>query len=155
MVFSPDGARCAFLILPLRSITDSSLVHSLYCGFENAIEIFDVNTPGAAGFRLATTATRGSRNGQKGTVLLLVRLLSSLRQANVRSPSGIISTLAFSSPDPLSPDSPSFLAAGSYSGSIGLYDPSSPTPLFDLLTPSQKGGVTKVCSLLPFSNEWS
>lgn len=63
---------------------------------------------------------------------------------------GIISTLAFSSPDPLAPSSSPFLAAGSFSGSIGLYDPSSPAPLFDLLTPSQKGGVTKVRSFFLF-----
>ncbi|GAA5974258.1 hypothetical protein JCM11641_003361 [Rhodosporidiobolus odoratus] len=102
MAFSPDGT-------------------SLCCGFENAIEIFDVATPGAAGFRLNTTPTRGSRNGQKG----------------------IVSTLAFSSPDLSSPGS-HYLAAGSFSGSIGLYDPSSPSPLFNLLQPSQTGGVTKV-----------
>ncbi|GAA6037253.1 hypothetical protein JCM8097_008645 [Rhodosporidiobolus ruineniae] len=102
MAFSPDGS-------------------SLCCGFENAIEIFDVASPGAAGFRLNTIPTRSSRDGQKG----------------------IISSLAFSSPDPASPGS-HFLAAGSFSGTIGLYDPSSRTPLFDLLYPSQKGGVTKI-----------
>ncbi|GAA6011352.1 hypothetical protein JCM10207_008310 [Rhodosporidiobolus poonsookiae] len=102
MAFSPDGT-------------------SLYCGFENAIEVFDVASPGAEGFRIHTVPTRSSRDGQKG----------------------IISSLAFSSPDPASPGSHT-LAAGSFSGSVGLYDPSSPTPLFDLLFPSQRGGVTQL-----------
>ena len=39
---------------------------SLYCGFENAVEIFDVARPGEAGFRMQTTPTRSSRSGQKG-----------------------------------------------------------------------------------------
>ncbi|GAA5855811.1 hypothetical protein JCM8547_000366 [Rhodosporidiobolus lusitaniae] len=90
---------------------------SLYCGFDNAIEIFDVSVPGAAGFRLNTSKTRSSRDGQKG----------------------IVSSLASSYSN-----SSHFLAAGTFSGSIGLYDPSSPTPLFDLLYPSQRGGVTKL-----------
>ncbi|GJN87330.1 hypothetical protein Rhopal_000279-T1 [Rhodotorula paludigena] len=63
MAFAPNGA-------------------SLYCGFENAIEILDVGSPGA----------QGSKEGQK----------------------------------------------------VGLYDPSQPNPLVDLLWPSQRGGVTKV-----------
>ncbi|GAA5953422.1 hypothetical protein JCM10213_003079 [Rhodosporidiobolus nylandii] len=96
---------------------------SLYCGFENAIEIFDVSVPGAAGFRLPTIATRSSRSGQKG----------------------IISCLAISPP---SSSAGSFLAAGSYGsgGAVGLYDPSAPAKaaLFSLLQPSQKGGVTQV-----------
>lgn len=40
--------------------------HSLYCGFENAIEVFDVGRPGEEGFRMHTTPTRSSRQGQKG-----------------------------------------------------------------------------------------
>ncbi|GAA6050921.1 hypothetical protein NBRC10513_000853 [Rhodotorula toruloides] len=100
MAFSPDGSR-------------------LCCGFENAFEIFDVSQPGAEGYRLHTTPTRSSRQGQKG----------------------IISSLAFSPPDS---SSNSLLAAGSFSGSVGLYDISSPTPLTHLLQPSQHGGVTKL-----------
>ena len=38
----------------------------LYCGFEDAIEVFDVNYPGE-GTRLATTPSRKSRDGLKGT----------------------------------------------------------------------------------------
>ncbi|GAA5925713.1 hypothetical protein JCM3775_001481 [Rhodotorula graminis] len=101
MSFSPDGA-------------------SLYCGFDNAIEIFDVGRPGDEGYRLKTTRTRSSRDGQKG----------------------IISSLAFSGADPSSGSS--CLAAGSFSGSVGLYDPSAHSPLIDLLVPSQRGGITKL-----------
>ncbi|GAA5852394.1 hypothetical protein JCM9279_001188 [Rhodotorula babjevae] len=101
MSFSPDGT-------------------SLYCGFDNAIEIFDVGRPGDEGYRLKTTRTRSSRDGQKG----------------------IISSLAFSGPDPSTGSS--CLAAGSFSGSVGLYDPSATSPLIDLLVPSQRGGITKL-----------
>lgn len=55
-----------------RSFLDS---HSLYCGFENAIEIFDVGSPGAEGYRLHTTPTRSSREGQKGAIRCLLYLL--------------------------------------------------------------------------------
>ncbi|KAG0667584.1 hypothetical protein C6P46_000121 [Rhodotorula mucilaginosa] len=101
MAFSPDSS-------------------SLYCGFENAIEIFDVARPGVAGFRMQTTPTRSSRSGQKG----------------------VISSLAFSPYDQTS--GTALLAAGSFSGSVGLYDPSMQKPLVNLLFPSQKGGVTKL-----------
>lgn len=37
----------------------------LYCGFENAIEVFDVLNPGE-GERIKTTFTRRERGGQKG-----------------------------------------------------------------------------------------
>ncbi|GAA6014510.1 hypothetical protein JCM8202_001564 [Rhodotorula sphaerocarpa] len=101
MTFSPDGS-------------------SLYCGFENAIEVFDVGRPGEEGFRMHTTPTRSSRQGQKG----------------------IISSLAFS--PPATATGSSLLAAGSFSGTVGLYDPSLHKPLVILLFPSQRGGVTKV-----------
>ncbi|GAA6062623.1 hypothetical protein JCM10212_000285 [Sporobolomyces blumeae] len=98
MAFSPDGS-------------------GLYCGFENAIEIFDVAQSGAEGFRLATTPNRSSREGQKG----------------------LISTLDFSPSH-----GAGLLAAGSFSGTIGLYDPSSSAPLVGLLPSTNRGGVTKV-----------
>ncbi|KAM0754411.1 WD40 repeat-like protein [Meredithblackwellia eburnea MCA 4105] len=105
--FSPDGS-------------------SLYCGYENAIEIFDVNVPGVSSARrLRTTPTRSSKDGQKG----------------------IISTL---SPTPAS-TSPGteLLAAGSFSGSVGLYDLTiGETGALVGLIPAdekgQRGGVTKV-----------
>ncbi|GAA6005168.1 hypothetical protein JCM11491_002601 [Sporobolomyces phaffii] len=90
---------------------------SLYCGFENAIEIFDVSRPGEEGFRLKTTPTRTSRAGQKG----------------------LISALDFSP----SHDT-SLLAAGSFTGTIGLYDPSAQSALVGLLPTTQRGGITKV-----------
>jgi len=42
----------------------------LYCGFEDAIEVFDINYPGE-GTRLATTPSRKSRDGLKGIVSAL------------------------------------------------------------------------------------
>jgi len=42
----------------------------LYCGFEDAIEVFDVNYPGE-GTRLATTPSRKSRDGLKGIISAL------------------------------------------------------------------------------------
>ncbi|GAA5933868.1 WD40 repeat domain-containing protein [Sporobolomyces koalae] len=98
MRFSPDGT-------------------SLYCGFDNAIEILDVSRPGEAGFRLKTTPNRTSRTGQKG----------------------LISALDFSPSE-----GAMLLAAGSFSGTIGLYDPSSSTPLSGILRSTHRGGVTQV-----------
>ncbi|KAI0250071.1 WD40-repeat-containing domain protein [Lactifluus subvellereus] len=42
----------------------------LYCGFENAIEVFDLNYPGE-GTRLATTPSKKSRDGLKGIISAL------------------------------------------------------------------------------------
>ncbi|KAI9459342.1 hypothetical protein HD554DRAFT_2136882 [Boletus coccyginus] len=64
----------------------------LYCGFEDTIEIFDVQRPGE-GERLPTTPTKKSKDGLKG----------------------IISTLAFSY-------SPEYYAAGSLSPASRVYD---------------------------------
>lgn len=38
----------------------------LYCGFENAIEAFDIHRPGE-GVRLPTTPSKKSKDGLKGT----------------------------------------------------------------------------------------
>lgn len=38
----------------------------LYCGFEGAIECFDVAEPGSEGVRHALTPSRKAKNGQKG-----------------------------------------------------------------------------------------
>ncbi|CAO3670891.1 unnamed protein product [Umbelopsis ramanniana] len=67
---------------------------SIYCGYENMIQVFDTNRPGQAIHKITTTPTRKSKNGQKG----------------------IISSLAFS------PDYSGLLAAGTYNRNIGLYD---------------------------------
>jgi len=42
----------------------------LYCGFEDAIEVFDLNCPGE-GTRLATTPSKKSRDGLKGVISAL------------------------------------------------------------------------------------
>ncbi|KAH9819500.1 WD40-repeat-containing domain protein [Melampsora americana] len=67
---------------------------SLYASHECAIEIFDISRPGCPGERYKTSPTRRSRDGQKG----------------------IISTLA------ADPTHTGLLAAGSFSGQIGIYD---------------------------------
>jgi WD40 repeat protein len=91
---------------------------SIYCGYENMIQVFDTSRPGStAVLKISTTPTRKSRMGQKG----------------------IISSLAFS------PDYSGLLAAGSYSKNIGLYDTSS-GEICSLLG-GLDGGVTQVCTL--------
>lgn len=49
-----------------------ALLYRLYCGFENAIEILEVGSPGKEGFRLHTSATRSSKDGQKGAEIALI-----------------------------------------------------------------------------------
>ncbi|ORY74295.1 WD40-repeat-containing domain protein [Leucosporidium creatinivorum] len=88
----------------------------LYCGFENAIEILDIAQPGSEGIRLHTSPTRSSRSGQKG----------------------IMSSLAFS------PDYSGILAAGSFNGTIGLYDTTCKNVLVRLLRSEATGGITKL-----------
>lgn len=120
MVFSLDGSK-------------------LYCGFENAIEDFDVSAPGAEGVRVQTSPTRSSRSGQKGEVYnnTLVNSFSHINNL------GIISSLAFS------PDGSGILAAGSFNGTIGLYDTTDPKcTLIKLLKSQSEAGITKVCFYL-------
>ncbi|KAM0788492.1 hypothetical protein ACM66B_001624 [Microbotryomycetes sp. NB124-2] len=88
----------------------------LYCGFENAIEVFQVGQPGAAGQRIHTSPSRASRQGQKG----------------------IISSLAFR------PDNSGLLAAGSLSGTVGLYDTTRDNTLIKLIKVPRGKGVTMV-----------
>lgn len=64
----------------------------IYCGYENMIEIFDVQRPGQASSKIPTIPNRKSKQGQKG----------------------IISCLDFSVDG--------LYAAGSYSQSVGIYD---------------------------------
>ncbi|CDH57186.1 telomerase cajal body protein 1-like [Lichtheimia corymbifera JMRC:FSU:9682] len=64
----------------------------IYCGYENMIEIFDVQRPGQASAKIPTIPNRKSKQGQKG----------------------IISCLDFSVDG--------LYAAGSYSQSVGIYD---------------------------------
>lgn len=58
-----------------RQIAPNSLsfnvsADKLYCGFEDAIEVFDLNYPGS-GTRLATTPSKKSRDGLKGIISAL------------------------------------------------------------------------------------
>ncbi|KDE03416.1 hypothetical protein MVLG_06082 [Microbotryum lychnidis-dioicae p1A1 Lamole] len=96
MVFTPDGSH-------------------LICGYDNALEIFDVSLPGAEGIRIPTSPTKKSRSGQKG----------------------IISSLT------ISPDA-TLVAAGSFSGSVGLYDLTLDAKLIKVIRTNERGGVTQV-----------
>jgi hypothetical protein len=88
----------------------------LYCGFENAIEVFDVSHPGYGNSdRIKTSFTRKERGGQKG----------------------IISALAFSAHYPGS------YAAGSFVGSVVLYDEDT-TGATGVLEGVVGGGVTQI-----------
>ncbi|KAF4571068.1 hypothetical protein EYR36_008395 [Pleurotus pulmonarius] len=84
-----------------HSLAFTPTMSSLYCGFEDAIEIFDLSMPGHPGTRLQTSPSKKSKDGIKG----------------------IVSALAFT---PYSPEG-SWFAAGSLSQSaynICLYDQS-------------------------------
>ncbi|KAI8053738.1 WD40-repeat-containing domain protein [Syncephalis plumigaleata] len=65
----------------------------IYAGYENMIEVFHIDRPGNESSKYATTPSRRSRQGQKG----------------------LISSLAFN------PDRSGVYAAGSFTGSIGIY----------------------------------
>jgi hypothetical protein len=47
------------------------LISRLYCGFEDAIEVFDVARPGDEGTRLHTTPMKKSKDGLRGIVAAL------------------------------------------------------------------------------------
>ncbi|KAJ4474393.1 WD40-repeat-containing domain protein [Lentinula aciculospora] len=53
-----------------QSLTFNLTAQKLYCGFENAIEIFNVAYPGQ-GTRLATTPNKSSKDGLKGLISAL------------------------------------------------------------------------------------
>jgi len=98
----------------------------IYCGHENAIEIFDFSRDGEAGTRISTTPNRKSREGQKG----------------------IISDLA------ISPSMPSVLAAASFSRNVALYDISSPDEAACMQVFTATGaGTTQVslCGILSYT----
>ncbi|KAM5541025.1 hypothetical protein V8D89_005336 [Ganoderma adspersum] len=84
----------------------------LYCGFEDAIEVFDIHRPGE-GTRLRTTPSKKSRDGLKGKFsrTSLPRLKTQTYSMQCLS-AGIVSALAFA------PDvSSDVYAAGSFSPS--------------------------------------
>ncbi|WVQ74053.1 hypothetical protein IAR50_003636 [Cryptococcus sp. DSM 104548] len=77
-----------------HSLTFNASATKMYCGFESAIEIFDVANPGYnTSTRFKTSVTRSSKDGQRG----------------------IISALSFN------PDGSGLFAAGSYDGTVALY----------------------------------
>ena len=123
-------------------------VSRLYCGFEDAIEIFDVQRPGQ-GERLPTTPSKKSRDGLRGeaprtssstdiTVPSHVRTL-------LRRDIGVVSALAFSY-------SPEYYAAGSLtpasrtSDNIALFNESVLEPVLSIggVAEREMGGVTQV-----------
>ncbi|KAF7304583.1 hypothetical protein HMN09_00861400 [Mycena chlorophos] len=98
----------------------------LYCGFEDAIEIFDVSRPGCEGTRVRMSASRKSKDGLKG----------------------IISALAFQPPS--SSTSSSLLAVGSLSApspstgsNIALFDLDASEPVL-FLAGGPRAGVTQL-----------
>ncbi|KAI8589715.1 WD40-repeat-containing domain protein [Geranomyces variabilis] len=87
----------------------------MYCGSNNLIQIFDVHRPGSECIRRPTTPNRKSKEGQKG----------------------LISSIAFN------PDFSGMYAAGSYFGSVGLYDERNDELLHQIIL--EKGrGLTQV-----------
>ncbi|KAH9851206.1 WD40-repeat-containing domain protein [Lenzites betulinus] len=72
-----------------HSLAFNPSVNRLYCGFEDAIEVFDVNRPGE-GTRLHTTPSKKSRDGLKGIISALAfapDMSSGLYAAGTLSPS--------------------------------------------------------------------
>ncbi|KII94406.1 hypothetical protein PLICRDRAFT_133117 [Plicaturopsis crispa FD-325 SS-3] len=105
-----------------HSLSFNLMANKLYCGFEDAIEIFDVHRPGE-GTRLHTTPTKQSKEGLRG----------------------IISALAFS-------NNYDFYAAGSFSVSsemspnVALFSEAEETPIMFIGTGEHgaKTGVTQL-----------
>ncbi|TBU41881.1 hypothetical protein BD309DRAFT_867438 [Dichomitus squalens] len=88
--------------------------NKLYCGFEDAIEVFDVQRPGE-GIRLRTTPSKKSRDGLKGKFSRMSITLGAQTYSERCLSVGIVSALAFA------PDVASDLYAA------GTLSPSSPT----------------------------
>ncbi|KAJ8463866.1 hypothetical protein ONZ45_g17433 [Pleurotus djamor] len=107
-----------------HSLAFAPTMDRLYCGFEDAIEVFDLGAPGHPGTRLHTSPSKKSKDGLKG----------------------IVAALAFT---PYSPQG-GYFAAGSLSPSlhnICVYDESQDdAPLFYLGTGSDavRAGVTQL-----------
>ncbi|KIJ51341.1 hypothetical protein M422DRAFT_43897 [Sphaerobolus stellatus SS14] len=97
------------------SMAFNSTASKIYCGFHNAIEVFDVNRPGE-GERMLTTPSKKSRSGLKG----------------------IVSSLAFS------PDYSGLYAAGTFSSNVVLYDETSSGAEIVLYLEGVEGPVTQV-----------
>ncbi|RSH86125.1 uncharacterized protein EHS24_004353 [Apiotrichum porosum] len=100
-----------------HSFAFNTTATKLYCGFENAIEVLDIASPGYHNSdRLKMGLTRKEKGGQKG----------------------IISALAFSQ------HMPGAFAAGSFSGSVVLYDEDTGNRAAGHLYGVEGGGVTQL-----------
>ncbi|EUC60695.1 guanyl nucleotide-binding protein, putative [Rhizoctonia solani AG-3 Rhs1AP] len=97
-----------------HSMAFNMYMSRLYCGFEDAIEVFDVHYPGE-GTRLHTVPTKKSRDGIRG----------------------IISSLAFT------PDWTGTYAVGSFDGAIALYTEDTGSQVQSWLEGTE-GGVTQI-----------
>jgi hypothetical protein len=64
----------------------------LYCGFEDAVEVFDLHSPGE-GTRLATTPSKKSKDGLKGSQR---GVICDILPFSFTTQTGIISALTFS-----------------------------------------------------------
>jgi len=115
------------------------ILSRLYCGFEDAIEIFDIQQPGE-GDRLPTTPSKKSKDGLKG------KLFSLLARIYADPFPGIISSIAFS-------PSYDYYAIGSLTPSsqamdnIALYSESNKAAIMPIGGADSSSGVTQVCRL--------
>jgi len=127
VIYSPPF--CDFIKCPCR----------LYCGFEDAIEVFDLSRPGE-GTRLHTTPSKKSKDGLKGEILLLLCLFSLTRVFHIQ---GIISSLAFSPSYSLDE---CFYAAGSFTptdSNIAMFSDAKEEPIM-YVGGGPRAGVTQV-----------
>ncbi|WRT64862.1 uncharacterized protein IL334_001798 [Kwoniella shivajii] len=100
-----------------HSLAFNSTATKLYCGYENAIEVFDVASPGYdQGERLKLVYAKKEKGGQKG----------------------IISAISFC------PDYSGTFAAGSFSGSVSLYSEDTGSTPVSHVEGVQGGGVTQI-----------
>lgn len=161
-----------FALFLRRVLTSPSLslgVARFYCGFQDAIEIFDITRPGASGHRQHMSPSKKNKSGMKGSSFLpppfppflfspqpFASIFPSLQLTLLVSPicvlssgcpsTGIISALAFS-PDP----SNSLYAAGSFSRSLALYTEKTGAKQVLTFRGLDGAGVTSVRSSIPFS----
>ncbi|WVR04557.1 hypothetical protein IAU60_001564 [Kwoniella sp. DSM 27419] len=100
-----------------HSLTFNPAADRLYCGFENAIEVFDIANPGHdTSERLKTIQSKRERGGQKG----------------------IISALSFCT------DYSGTFAAGSFAGSVVLYSEDTGARALAHVEGVKGGGVTQI-----------
>jgi telomerase Cajal body protein 1 len=91
-----------------------TLFPRVYCGFQDAIEVFDINYPGE-GDRIFTSPSKKSKSGLKGRVFSEVCRVAARTKLVVSKSLGIISSLAFC------PDYSGLYAAGTFSSSLVLF----------------------------------